>query len=833
MGIIRIGSQKEYLQSGGGAPKSINPVAIPQAQVMRPLSGMAEGLARAALNGAGDFLKPVAQGYREAQEERVEEEALRVEAEFTQFQHEWKEEHKGTAASQAAQAFTTRHEELAAEAMERLDPNTGEIFRGQLEKRLAHQNLYALRDGLAYGQAEAKAHSDSLWEGQMASFNRMAEEHPLDVDAIRNEAENLIASWQAKNPGLDPAALRLKLEDGAFTKRMDTLIAQGRLDEARGVINQSIFPGQSSGIRRGSGKTIGEEFSNPLNLKKVGANSGGRDDFERFASDGDGFRAAWRQLKIYQNGKRGLKTPAQMIETWAPRSDGNDLATYFATVTKHSGLDLAKPIDINDPDKAARLIKGMAVAESPLGGKYTAAEIAGLLSENGGRINREASSGGVSPARAAIYSGRLDELARRGAAEQAAAFNQALEDYFAKCKAGVIVEPPFSDSEILSNFGGKGPHLVERVAREGDYARDLATLSRLTPEAQAELIQNRQPLPHDDHYAERLETWTRLQKAAQLHNKQRAEDPALYVQNNFPEVGEAAADWLADPTPASFQRFAALSRAAAESIDLPPDSCGATLPKPMAKALADRINAADNPAEHLRLIQAATGGAYPKIIAQTAKDMGLNALLYSSGMPDDAAKKLVDARKNPKFIAMAEEQLGLKGPDKMAFDEDLADELADITSTFAAAGNEEMAHAIRDSVRVLAYQHQLLNNLSPGKALQRAAKEVITDRYELEKSPSGILYRIPKTPSLNPSKISSGYQKYIDSLKLDDILIPPSPGASDKIQRRVYRTVLKNSATLITSEDESGVYVFLNATPLAHKDGSPVLITWNELAGEE
>lgn len=834
MAQIRIGSQKEYLRSGPGLGSTVNPVSMPAAQVIAEPEGMASGLARAALSGAGEFLKPVAQGYREAQTERVEEESLRVEREFTQFRADWTQEHKGLDARDAAQVFTQKHEELAAQAMERLDPESDEVFKSQLEKRMASQNLYALRDGLAYGQREAERHSDSVWQGQLASFNRMAAEHPEDVDAIRNEAEHLIESWQARNPGLDPTELRLKIEDDVFAKRMDTLLAQGRYDEARTVLSQAILPGQSSGIKRGLGKSIAEVFANPLNLKRVGANSGTRADYERFASDGDGFRAAWRQLKIYQNGKRGLQTPGQMISTWAPASDGNDQSSYRATVSKHSGLNLNAPIDINDPAQAARLIKGMAVQESPLGHQYTTEEIAGLLTANGGRIERERSSGGVSPARAAMYSQRLDEIERRMRAEQGAASSQALEDYFAKCKAGVIVEPPFSNAEILARFGDKGPHLVERVSREGDYAKDLALLFHMTPEAQAELVAARQPLPEDDHFAERMDTWTRLQKAVAQNQKERKEDAALYVEKHFPEVQAAAAAWLADPgNAAAFQAYKTLSSQAALSLGLPAESCGATLPKPLAALIADTVNAADNPGEHLRFLQTSLGADYTTVLSQAAPKMGLNANLYASGIPDEAVKKLVDARKNPKFKEHAEEQLGLKAAEKLAFDDDLAEELSGITSTFAAAGNEEMAHAIRENVRVLAYQYQLLNGLSPSQAITRAASEVIADRYELVKSPSGTRFRLPKEFGIDPDKIMPAYEKYIDGLDLSAILIPNSPGTPDRIQRRVYRTVLKNSATLVTNEDESGFYVFLNHTPLASKDGSPVIVKWNELVKEE
>ena len=116
-----------------------------------------------------------------------------------------------------------------------------------------------------------------------------------------------------------------------------------------------------------AGNTIAEIFHNPLNLKQAGANSGTRADYRQFGDDAEGFRAAAAQLRLYQN-RDGLTTPRQYIGKWAPAYE-NDLAKYYQTVAKATGLDLDKPLDLNDPQNVALLMKGMAIAESPLGKK--------------------------------------------------------------------------------------------------------------------------------------------------------------------------------------------------------------------------------------------------------------------------------------------------------------------------------------------------------------------------------------------------------------------------------------------------------------------------------
>ena len=126
------------------------------------------------------------------------------------------------------------------------------------------------------------------------------------------------------------------------------------------------------------GGSIAERTNNPLNLKRPGANTGTASDFQQFASIDDGFRGAWRQLRLYQN-RYGLATPTQMIAKWAPASDGNNVWEYLATVQRVTGLDLNKPININDPQQAALLMKGMAVAESPLGQRVSPEQIYAML----------------------------------------------------------------------------------------------------------------------------------------------------------------------------------------------------------------------------------------------------------------------------------------------------------------------------------------------------------------------------------------------------------------------------------------------------------------------
>ena len=174
------------------------------------------------------------------------------------------------------------------------------------------------------------------------------------------------ADYQASLAVLDEKAREFKKQHYL------ELVASGQKEEAESFLRNNAPQGMSF-----SGDTIAETFHNPLNLKQAGANSGTRADYRQFGDDAEGFRAAAAQLRLYQN-RDGLTTPRQFIGKWVPAYE-NDLTTYCQTVAKATGLDLDRPLDLNDPQNVALLMKGMAIAESPLGKKYSAVDIAGFL----------------------------------------------------------------------------------------------------------------------------------------------------------------------------------------------------------------------------------------------------------------------------------------------------------------------------------------------------------------------------------------------------------------------------------------------------------------------
>lgn len=115
---------------------------------------------------------------------------------------------------------------------------------------------------------------------------------------------------------------------------------------------------------------IWQRYNNPMNLKNVDGT------WRRFDDISMAYPAYVRQLGLYH--KRGKVTPRQMIATWAPAKE-NNLANYYSTVTQ-AGVGIDTPIDMNNPDQVAVLLRGMTIMES--GNRFSIDDIKSAMAGN-------------------------------------------------------------------------------------------------------------------------------------------------------------------------------------------------------------------------------------------------------------------------------------------------------------------------------------------------------------------------------------------------------------------------------------------------------------------
>lgn len=296
---------------------------------------------------------------------RVSQSLLRMQGELSAERDRYMAESQGQNAINAGEHFRS----FADEAMQRHleDGQFSGRFRQMFARQAVATGLHFTEQGQAYGRQQKEAWEGSVLKGQLAEFGTQVARNYNNPEWINFNLQALRQRIETMRPGLDNREMFQQLDSLTAKGCLDGMLADGRYDEAERLLDGGT----------GSGGTIAETFRNPLNLKKAGANTGTRDDFRQFGSYAEGFGAAWDQLKIYQS-RDGLTTPRRMAAKWAPVSDGNDQNKYVAAL-RSVGLDPDAEIDVNDPGQAALLMKGMALAESPVGQRFSKDDIAAML----------------------------------------------------------------------------------------------------------------------------------------------------------------------------------------------------------------------------------------------------------------------------------------------------------------------------------------------------------------------------------------------------------------------------------------------------------------------
>lgn len=107
--------------------------------------------------------------------------------------------------------------------------------------------------------------------------------------------------------------------------------------------------------------------NNPLNIRYNQRNcwkgqTGTDGQFCKFSAPKFGVRAAVKILQKYA-GLNSKLTISDIINKWAPRSDGNNTDAYIATVCKAMNMRPADTIDVRNGAAVVRLLYSMAKVE--------------------------------------------------------------------------------------------------------------------------------------------------------------------------------------------------------------------------------------------------------------------------------------------------------------------------------------------------------------------------------------------------------------------------------------------------------------------------------------
>ena len=223
----------------------------PQAGNVPQARSAGAALLDAAARGGAKILEVAARDHVREQQGLIDDAVLRAQSSFSQWRDEYGRTHQGRDALGAQRDYADAFGKISEDTLAHFDGSDSEVFRRELQRRLAVQGLYAVRDGGQYQRQQDERWKASQLEGQLAQFRRTVADHPDDMDRVSMEMETLRQSWLSKNPGMDDGAFRLKLEGIRDTERMDALIASGNLDEAERLLGGPDVAGGAGGAFRG------------------------------------------------------------------------------------------------------------------------------------------------------------------------------------------------------------------------------------------------------------------------------------------------------------------------------------------------------------------------------------------------------------------------------------------------------------------------------------------------------------------------------------------------------------------------------------------------------
>lgn len=217
-----------------------------------------------------------------------------------------------------------------------------------------------------------------------------------------------MADW-GKDPALATAEASKGIFNWLFNPPGDAGKAEAEAEDAAeggpSFISRFMKYWNTPSASAGSGGTLAERQMNPGNLKYAGqaGATAGEGGFARFSSTGAGFRAMARQLQMYTTGEstathhQRLNTLREIISTYAPKKDRNDVEAYIRAVETQTGYSgnaqFGGQYSLSNPQVLANILAAMANVEANKKLYSPQAVVQIMLNNNtGGDVNMSATA---------------------------------------------------------------------------------------------------------------------------------------------------------------------------------------------------------------------------------------------------------------------------------------------------------------------------------------------------------------------------------------------------------------------------------------------------------
>lgn len=369
--------------------------------------------------------------------------------------------------------------------------------------------------------------------------------------------EEIEANWTNFRDKSSQAALTAQLTAGRYDQFLQT---NGEPSDGTGVARFTSH-GNSSAAR-------GLRNNNPGNIEASSANpwegqTGSDGRFATFESPEHGIRALGKNLLSYQ--RQGIDTVSEVVNRWAPASDGNDTNSYISALCKNLGVGANDQLDMTNPSTLAALCAGIVnhengnqpYSEEQINTGVSAA--LGLSALNSSkRRTGNAAFDAASPAVQGQYLRQAQAMQNEQRALYAQQIGSSVKDAYSALDEGLRPSQIPTQNDFIQAYGPlKGIKQWQDMQDQVKYGSVIGAAKDMSPSGRQDVLERLRPSdPNEPNFAANQQRWDKMQsKFKQLDVEwEKGQGVSRFtssLQNNFPldpndKNNQAAADHYFD-----------------------------------------------------------------------------------------------------------------------------------------------------------------------------------------------------------------------------------------------------------------------------------------------
>lgn len=331
-----------------------------------------------------------------------------------------------------------------------------------------------------------------------------------------------------------------KLKEQAADSALSTAASQQYIQ----FMQQNGEPGDNEGAPRvtahgNSSAARGLRNNNPGNIE-AGSNSwdgqaGSDGRFAKFVTPEHGIRALGKNLLSYQ--RQGYDTVSEIVNRWAPASDGNNTEAYIAALCKKLNVTPNDQLNMSDINTLRQLCAGIIQHEN---GKQPYSEdqlntgvsaALGLTTlESPKRYSGNQAFDAASPQQQAAYLRQSMELRNQARTQFKAQLVDQVQDATAAYLKGIQFDNPPSQGDFINVFGYREGtqrfNDFENLRVAGQYIGSFRTMPTASIQQYVSDLKNQ--VGNGEGLAGRAAAFDHVQAAADEVIKQRKADPIQF-----------------------------------------------------------------------------------------------------------------------------------------------------------------------------------------------------------------------------------------------------------------------------------------------------------------